>query len=100
MTSRARDKRLAALNESAPQWGKIEHLGTTPLGPALSIERFRFGNGLELLFLEDRSAPVVAYHTWFHVGSRHEREGKTGLAHFFEHLMFRETENLPEGEFD
>jgi zinc protease len=100
MSSKAREKRLAALNESAPRWGKVEHLGTTGFGPALQIERFRFANGLLLLFLEDRSAPVVAYHTWFHVGSRHEREGKTGLAHFFEHLMFRETENLPEGEFD
>lgn len=100
MTSRAREKRLAELNANPPPWGKIEHLGTTPFGPALAVERFRFGNGLELLFLEDRSAPVVAYHTWFRVGSRHEREGKTGLAHFFEHLMFRETENLPEGEFD
>jgi zinc protease len=43
---------------------------------------------------------VVAYHTWFRVGSRHEREGKTGIAHLFEHLMFNETEKLPAGEFD
>jgi zinc protease len=43
---------------------------------------------------------VVAYHTWFNVGSRHERPGKTGLAHLFEHLMFGETENLKAGVFD
>jgi zinc protease len=43
---------------------------------------------------------VVAYHTWFRVGSRHEREGKTGLAHLFEHLMFNETDKLKAGEFD
>jgi zinc protease len=48
----------------------------------------------------DDSAPVVSYHTWFRVGSRHERVGKTGLAHLFEHLMFNETEHLSAGEFD
>src|SRR5690606_31356330 len=45
-------------------------------------------------------APIVAYHTWFRVGSRHEREGKTGLAHLFEHLMFNEVEGRRAGEFD
>ncbi len=100
MNSRARQKRIDALNATAPSFGTVLHVSTSSFGPALSVERFRFANGLELLLCEDRSAPVLAYHTWYHVGSRHEREGKTGLAHFFEHLMFRETENLPEGEFD
>lgn len=57
-------------------------------------------NGLEVLVLSDPASPVVAFQTWFRVGSRHEREGKTGLAHLFEHLMFGETENLKRGEFD
>jgi len=57
-------------------------------------------NGLNILLLEDHQAPVIAYHTWFRVGSRHEKPGKTGLAHLFEHLMFNETESLPAGEFD
>jgi zinc protease len=43
---------------------------------------------------------VIAFHTWFRVGSRHEQEGKTGLAHLFEHLMFNEMEGRPAGEFD
>jgi hypothetical protein len=50
--------------------------------------------------MEDHSAPVFAYHTWFHVGSRNEKQGTTGIAHLFEHLMFKETENTKEGEFD
>ena len=50
--------------------------------------------------LVDPSAPVVSYQTWFKVGSRNEHEGKTGLAHLFEHLMFNETEHLAAGEFD
>ncbi len=100
MTKRSRDRRLAQLNENASPFAQIRHLGTTAFGPALSVERFRFGNGLELLLCEDHSAPVVAYHTWYRVGSRHERPGKTGLAHLFEHLMFNETERLGPGEFD
>jgi zinc protease len=64
------------------------------------IARYRMANGLKVLLLNDDAAEVVSVHTWFGVGSRHERKGKTGLAHLFEHLMFNETENLPAGEFD
>src|SRR5215831_11876306 len=64
------------------------------------VNRHRLENGLEVLVLVDRSAPVVAYASWFRVGSRHEKPGKTGLAHLFEHLMFNETEHLKAGEFD
>ncbi len=95
-----RTEQLAKLNAAAPEWGAIEHVATVPFGAALRIEHFRLANGLSILLCEDHSAPVVAYHTWYRVGSRHEHEGKTGLAHLFEHLMFRETERLPEGEFD
>jgi zinc protease len=61
---------------------------------------FTLGNGLRLLLLVDSSAKVVSYFTWFRVGSRHEKTGKTGLAHLFEHLMFNETEGLKAGQFD
>jgi zinc protease len=61
---------------------------------------FTLGNGLRLLLLVDTSAKVVSYFTWFRVGSRHEKPGKTGLAHLFEHLMFNETEGLKAGQFD
>ncbi|MEM8609304.1 MAG: pitrilysin family protein [Myxococcota bacterium] len=71
-----------------------------PFGEALELQRYRLGNGLNVLLLEDRSAPTVSYHTWFRVGSRNEEPGKTGLAHLFEHLMFSETKNHSHGEFD
>ena len=91
---------LAQLNESAPSPDARWTLdGTYPFGEA-PVVRYRLGNGLTLLFLEDTSAPVVSYFTWYAVGSRHERPGKTGLAHLFEHLMFNETETLKAGEFD
>lgn len=96
----ARQRRLDKLNAAAPPHGRVDHEGSVPFGPALVVERFRLENGLSILLCEDHSAPVVAYHTWFSVGSRHEHEGKTGLAHLFEHLMFNETEKLSAGEFD
>ena len=78
---------------------QLRPLGTYPFGER-KITRYELENGLKLLLLCDPSAPVVSYHTWYGVGSRHEQPGKTGLAHLFEHLMFNETENLPKGEFD
>jgi zinc protease len=89
-----------AVNRSAPEGGRVRHVASVPFGEALRVERFELENGLSVLVCEDHAAPVVAYHTWYRVGSRHERVGKTGLAHLFEHLMFTETENLKAGEFD
>ncbi len=67
---------------------------------SLKVHRFELDNGLKLLVLEDHSSPTFAYHTWFKVGSMDEREGYTGLAHLFEHMMFKGTKNHPEGDFD
>ena len=75
-------------------------LGEQAHGDVPHVHRFRLGNGLRLLVLVDRSAPVMSYFTWFRVGSRHEKPGKTGLAHLFEHLMFNESEGVKAGEFD
>ena len=76
------------------------HVDTFEARPGSVIERHELPNGLTLLLLVDRQAPVFSYQTWFRVGSRHERDGKTGIAHLFEHLMFKETKNTPEGQFD
>ncbi|HLV21415.1 MAG TPA: pitrilysin family protein [Polyangiaceae bacterium] len=95
-----REARLAKINASAPPYGRVSHVETVPFGALLKVERFRLDNGLEVLLCEDHSAPVLAYHTWYRVGSRHEKVGKTGLAHLFEHLMFNETEKRKAGEFD
>ncbi|HKY40243.1 MAG TPA: pitrilysin family protein [Polyangiaceae bacterium] len=96
----ALQKHLNTINASAPEHGKLELIESIPFGASLSIDRFRLSNGLQLLLCEDRAAPVVSVHTWFKVGSRHEQEGKTGLAHLFEHLMFNEIEGRGPGEFD
>jgi zinc protease len=89
--------------DSSPRRGwtlEGEHpFGIDP-AKAPRVKQWRLHNGLRLSLLEDTGAPVVSYFTWFDVGSRHERPGKTGLAHLFEHLMFNETEALKAGEFD
>ncbi|RMH43716.1 MAG: insulinase family protein [Deltaproteobacteria bacterium] len=75
-------------------------LSETPLSRRLSVRHFRLHNGLELLLLPDPSAPIVSYQTWYRVGSRDERPGKTGIAHLFEHLMFNQTESRGPGVLD
>ena len=65
-----------------------------------AISKYRLDNGLVVLLLPDAQAPVFSYQTWFRVGSRHEQIGKSGIAHLFEHLMFKETKNTPAGVFD
>jgi zinc protease len=94
------EKTLGLVNAKAPEQGQLEFIETIPFGASLAIERYRMQNGLAILLCEDKSAPVVSVHTWFRVGSRHEVEGKTGLAHLFEHLMFNEIEGRGAGEFD
>jgi zinc protease len=86
-------------NAGVPEDARLIYERSHPFG-ADTVHRWRLGNGLSILVLVDATAPVVSYHTWFKVGSRHERPGKTGLAHLFEHLMFNETENLRAGAFD
>ena len=91
---------LAELNPSQPPTARARHDATVAFGPTMRVERFVLGNGLKLLILQDASAPVICLQTWFSVGSRHERAGKTGIAHLFEHLMFGETEDNAHGAFD
>jgi zinc protease len=55
-------------------------------------------NGLKVVFLEDHSTPIVHVELWYHVGSKNEKAGRTGFAHFFEHMMFKGSKNVdPEG---
>jgi zinc protease len=91
---------LADLNQPHEASAQVRHDATISFGASLKVERFVLGNGLKLLVLEDHVAPVICLQTWFGVGSRHEREGKTGIAHLFEHLMFGETEDVAHGAFD
>jgi len=66
--------------------------------PHYPIATHRLDNGLRVVVSTDHSVPTVAVNLWVGVGSRHERPGRTGLAHLFEHLMFQGSEHVAEGE--
>jgi zinc protease len=55
----------------------------------LKVDKYQLPNGLTVLLQEDHSVPLVTYQQWFRVGSKDEETGHTGLAHFFEHMMFK-----------
>lgn len=60
---------------------------------------FTLANGLQVVVVPNKMAPVVNQMVWYKVGSSDEKSGKTGLAHYLEHLMFRGTTNVAPGEF-
>ncbi|MGZ8798098.1 MAG: M16 family metallopeptidase [Thermoanaerobaculia bacterium] len=60
----------------------------------IPYKKFTLKNGLTLIVHEDHKAPIVAANIWYHVGAKNEKEGKTGFAHLFEHLMFNGSENF------
>jgi zinc protease len=66
---------------------------------APQISHFTLSNGLEVVVIPDHRAPVVTHMVWYKVGSADETPGKSGLAHFLEHLMFKGTAKNPSGRF-
>lgn len=62
--------------------------------PPLAIEEYSMTNGLRVVFNPDTAVPVVSIAVYYNVGSRNEREGRTGFAHLFEHMMFQGSENV------
>ena len=73
---------------------------TLPFVGNFEVKRATLPNGLRIIIQKDTSSPTFAYQTWFNVGSRNEVPGKTGLAHLFEHMMFKGTSKYPDGRFD
>ena len=66
----------------------------------LQVERHVLDNGLVVLTHEDHSVPTITFWQWYRVGSRNERPGITGISHFFEHMMFNGSKNVPPKEYD
>lgn len=63
------------------------------------VSEFRLNNGLKLIIKEDHRAPVVVSQVWYKVGSSYETEGRTGLSHMLEHMMFKGTQKYGSNEF-
>jgi predicted Zn-dependent peptidase len=64
----------------------------------IPVDTYRLRNGLFVTLSEDHSAPIVAVNLWYHVGSANEREGRTGFAHLFEHMLFQGSEHVGANE--
>ena len=62
--------------------------------PKLQYQIATLPNGLRVILSEDHSTPIVHVSVWYHVGSKNEREGRTGFAHLFEHMMFKGSKNV------
>ncbi|MER9686732.1 MULTISPECIES: pitrilysin family protein [unclassified Mesorhizobium] len=89
------------------EWLRRALLATalTMAGPALAaddgkVANFLLDNGMEVVVVPDHRAPIVTHMVWYKIGSADEPPGKSGIAHFFEHLMFKATTNHAAGEFD
>src|SRR3990172_11471676 len=64
-----------------------------------NAETFTLENGLQVVVIPNHRAPVVTHMIWYKFGGADERPGKSGIAHFFEHLMFKGTSSVPDGQF-
>jgi len=66
---------------------------------AETVTGYTLDNGMEIVVLEDHRAAAVVNMVWYRVGGADEPPGKSGIAHFLEHLMFKGTDELAPGEF-
>ena len=80
--------------------GIYRYLDTIPLIGNLAIQHYELENGLQVAIVIDRITPIFTFQTWYRTGSADEPAGKQGLAHLFEHMMFRKTKTREMGEFD
>lgn len=80
-------------------WAVAWPAAAAPLKFADATTTFTLDNGLQVVVIPDHRAPIVTHMAWYKVGAADEVPGKSGIAHFLEHLMFKGTKDHPEGEF-
>ncbi len=96
---------LTACNPTEPTTSESQKISTAngyvpDKGSAeleIKYEQYTLNNGLKVILHVDKSDPIVAMATVVHVGSNREKPGRTGFAHFFEHMSFNDSENVPKG---
>jgi len=66
---------------------------------AIEFEKYELENGLQVVLHQDKSDPIVSLAIQYGVGSNREKTGRTGFAHLFEHMLFQESENVPQDQF-
>ena len=77
----------------------LSALGLNASAQKITFTEYDLPNGLHVILHDDHHAPVVAVSVMYHVGSKNESPGRTGFAHFFEHLLFEGSENIKRGQF-
>lgn len=92
----------AVLNKNLPKNlpPKATPVPSAKLNLSFPVEKEVLPNGLTVLYHSDRSVPLVSFHSWFKVGSKDEKTGLTGIAHLFEHMMFKGTKKYSGDQFD
>jgi zinc protease len=98
VTATSSDSSAPAPKEGEPVKPKV--LDVTSLDLLKGLERRELANGMTVFVKEDRRLPIATVVTSYRVGSVHETEGATGLAHFLEHMLFKGTKTLKKGEID
>jgi predicted Zn-dependent peptidase len=74
-------------------------LASTAQAQNIRFEEYKLDNGLHVILHEDHSTPITAVTVMYHVGSKNETVGRSGMAHFFEHLLFEGSENIGRGQY-
>ena len=80
-------------------WGVLASLCFSSLAMSAEVQEFKLDNGLKIVVQEDHRAPVVVSQVWYRAGALDEVNGKTGVAHVLEHMMFKGTKDVPAGKF-
>lgn len=88
----------SSVNNTANGIKFIEQVGAQPGKTVIPYKKYQLDNGLTVLLHEDHSDPLVHVDITYHVGSAREEPGKSGFAHFFEHMMFQGSENVADEE--
>ena len=81
------------------RWSVLASLCFSSLAMSAEVQEFKLDNGLKIVVQEDHRAPVVVSEVWYRAGSLDEVNGKTGVAHVLEHMMFKGTKAVPAGKF-
>ena len=100
MSYQVRLRRLAAAMVVAAAVGAVPFVHAAARPPKLDYTMTTLPNGLNVVFLEDHSTPIVHLQIWYHVGSKNEKAGRTGFAHLFEHMMFKSTAHMKSETMD
>jgi len=81
------------------RWGVLASFCISSLALSAEVQEFKLDNGLKIVVQEDHRAPVVVSQVWYRAGALDEVNGKTGVAHVLEHMMFKGTKAVPAGKF-